>query len=84
MRIASNIEVLLSKQTDMKEDINYLSGLKNKHEERISVVEKKIPENLDSRLRDLEVNTKQYIFIVTIIVSIIISILTKIVAGLIT
>jgi hypothetical protein len=73
LKISANVEVLLSKNEDIKNDISYLTNMKNAHESRINTLEKSIPSDLDKRLRDIELKT----YLVSTFLPLVISIAMK-------
>jgi len=81
LKVASNIEVLMATQLIIKDDLCYLTKMKNKHEDRLSVVEKLIPNKLDERLRNLELKTYLISVIVPIVVSMFMFYLQKLILG---
>jgi hypothetical protein len=79
IEISGDVKSLITKVELVCEDIRYMTQVKNKHEERLSYLEKKIPDKLDERLRNLELKTYIISIVVPIIISLIISYIQKLV-----
>jgi hypothetical protein len=69
IEISGDVKSIMAKVESMTDDINYLSSLKNKHNERIGNLEKCIPTDLDSRLRNVEMRTYFAATIVPILIT---------------
>lgn len=90
MEMALNVKAIMVQQenqkesmqmgfVDLKEDICYLTGMKNKHEERISAIELCIPQNLDQRLRSIEGSNVKFTVYATMIATALTIILTGVI-----
>jgi hypothetical protein len=73
IEIASDVKSIITKVENVCEDIRYMTQIKNKHEERLTNLEKIIPEDLDKRLREVEIKS----YIISIIIPVAISIIMK-------
>lgn len=60
-------------QQDIKDDLSYLKQMKNRHEERLSQIEKSIPEDLSKRLRDVELK----VYVISTVVPVVVTLLMK-------
>jgi len=65
------------KQETLREAINYLTLMKNAHESRITCLERIVPDDLDKRLRDVEIKT----YIISIIVPMLVTLAMKLLSN---
>jgi chromosome segregation ATPase len=82
LEVSGDIKSIIAKIENITEDIRDLSTKKNHHESRISLLEQKLPDNLDQRLREVELKTYVVSVIVPFIISLIMFVFEKLIENL--